>query len=163
MGCHSSIGVTVDSTFSFARKLPGKPGFAYQDLNGMHDAPQSGHLEPEILTYFKRVKGGDEFRANDEVLDRFFADGVPKEREVLRAARGGDKDLAWLLAPSRARALALNKAYMLLVREQAFEFGRDTLLAPPQNVHADIDNGETELGRAGMVYRDGRLWLDWTR
>ena len=39
----------------------------------------------------------------------------------------------------------------------------DTLLAPPANVHSDIRNGETELGRAGLLFNDGKLWLDWSR
>jgi hypothetical protein len=163
MGCHSAIGVTVDQTFSFARKLPGKDGWAYQDIRNMHDAPQAGHADPEVLTYFRRVKGGDEFRANDEILARFFPNGVLNETEVRRAAKGGDKDLAWLLAPSRARALTLNKAYMALVRDQKFEFGRDTLPSPPQNVHQSIANGDTGLPAAGLVFPDGKLWVDWSR
>lgn len=80
-----------------------------------------------------------------------------------RASSGGDRDIAWLIAPSRARALSLNKAYMALVREQGFEQGRDTLLAPPRNVHPRIENGETELGKADKIFRDGKLWLDWGR
>lgn len=163
MGCHSAIGVTVDQTFSFARKVPGKAGWAYQSLVGMHDAPQAQHADPEVLTYFRRVRGGDEFRANDEILSRFFPGGVLDEASVRRAQKGGDKDLAWLLAPSRPRALALNKAYMILVRDQRFDLGRDTLLAPPANVHKTIVNGDTELGVAGLTFRDGRLWLDWQR
>lgn len=163
MGCHSAIGVTVDQTFSFARKLPGRAGWAYQDLRGMHDAPQAGHAQPEVLTYLSRVQGGDEFRANDEMLQRFFPGGTLDEPAVRRAALGGDKDLHWLLAPSRRRALDLNKAYMVLVQDQGFERGRDPLPAPPRNVHASIENGETGLGAAGKVFRDGRLWLDWAR
>lgn len=162
MGCHSSVGVTVDQTFTLARKLPGKAGWRYQNIEGIKDAPQTGHAEPEILTYFKRVGGGDEFRANDEILGKFFPDGKLDEAAVRRAAIGGDKDIAWLIAPSHRRALDLNKAYMALVREGGYEFGRDTLLAPPRNVHAAIENGETDLGKQGKVFRDGRLWLDWT-
>ena len=41
---------------------------------------------------------------NDELAARFFPGGVLAEAEVRRAAKGGDRDLAWLLAPSRARA-----------------------------------------------------------
>ena len=72
MGCHSTVGVTVDSTFSFARKVPGADGWRHQDLRGIPDAPSHGSTEPEFLTYVKRVQGGDEFRANDEFLARFF-------------------------------------------------------------------------------------------
>jgi hypothetical protein len=161
MGCHNGIGVTVDQTFSFPRKLPGAPGWGYQSLEGMQDAPLAGHSEPEYLTYMQRVGGGDELRANEEMLARFFPGDVLDEAEVRRAAAGGDQDLAWLLAPSRGRALALNKAYWLVVREQSFVRGRDAVLAPMENVHAKISGEATELAAAGALYRDGRLQLAW--
>jgi hypothetical protein len=132
VGCHGGLGVTVDQTFAFARKVPGVAGWRHQDLRGIADVPQAGHADPEILTYLRRAGGGDEFRANDEMLTRLFRDGHPDEREVRRAALGGDRDITHLVLPSRARALALNKAYRLLVRDEA-----------------------------GKVFRDGRLWLDW--
>jgi hypothetical protein len=125
--------------------------------------PQLGHEEPEVLTYFQRVRGGDEFRSNDEVLQRFFdADGDVRRADVLRAAPGGDLDLRALVMPSERRALDLAKAYMVLVRAQRFERGRDALLGPVQNVHATIENGDTALGQSGLVFNDGRLWLDWS-
>ncbi|MCA8940882.1 MAG: hypothetical protein KDB07_13770, partial [Planctomycetes bacterium] len=163
MGCHGSVGVTVDSTFSFARKLPGLAGWKPQDPRGIPDVPQVGHAKPEYATYLERVRGGDEFRSNTEMIERFInSDGSVKASEAARAAIGGDRDIAWMIAPSRERALALTKAYMALVRRQDFVKGRDTLLAPPQNVHPAIENGDTELGQVGMVFQDGRLWLDWT-
>jgi hypothetical protein len=162
MGCHAALGVTADQTFSLARKLPGAAGWAYQDLRGLRDRPQVGHDEPEVLTYFRRVQGGDEIRANAELLARFFPGGVLDEAEVRRAAVGGDRDLAWLLSPSRARALALDKAYLAVVREQSFTAGRDPVLAPARNVHRAIEgNGSTELGASKHVFRDGRLHLRW--
>ena len=58
-----------------------------------------------------------------------FVPGGPgtevNEAEVRRAAAGGDRDLAWLLAPSRERALQLDKAYLAIARTQTFEHGRD--------------------------------------
>ena len=162
MGCHSTIGVTVDSTFSLARKVPGAAGWRWQDLRGLKDRPQAGHADPEVLTYFKRVGGGDEFRANTEVLARFFPGGVLDVAEARRAAVGGDRDLLHLVAPSRGRALALDKAYRAVVREQSYTLGRDAVLAPMKNVHAKIEgNGKTELGNASRTFSDGRLQLDW--
>ena len=161
MGCHSTIGVTVDHTFALARKVPGADGWRHQTLDGIPDVPQAGHSEPEVLTYFRRVQGGDEFRANGEILERFFPEGVLDEALVRRAAPGGDRDLRFLVAPSRERALLLAKAYMALVREQTFHLGRDTMIAPPRNVFEKVENGDTELGAAGRVFTDGRLWLDW--
>jgi hypothetical protein len=162
MGCHSTIGVTADQSFGFPRKVPGAEGWRHQDLTGIPDVPQWGHDEPEILSYFRRVRGGDEFRANTEILARFFDGGRVDAAEVLRAAGGGDRDIAWLLAPSRERALLLNKAYRALVQEQSFEHGRDTVPAPTENVHASIVNGSTDLASSGQVYPDGRIWLDWS-
>jgi hypothetical protein len=162
MGCHSATGVTLDQTFAFPRKVPGGEGFRPQDLRGMIDAPQLGHRRPETLVYFERAGGGDEFRSNSELAKRFFRGARVNEREVLRAARGGDKDLAFLLLPSRERAIALDKATMALVRAQAFELGRNGLLGPAQNVHAEIHETATGLEESGRVYADGSLRLDWT-
>lgn len=160
-GCHGGLGVTVDGTFALARKVPGAEGWRHQDLRGMPDVPQAGHPEPEVLTYLQRVQGGDDLRANAEMLARFFPIGILDRAEVLRAARGGDRDLAWLLAPSRERALLLDKAYMTLVREQSFERGRDALPQAAARVQPGIRNGSTDLARTGKVFHDGRLWLDW--
>jgi len=161
MGCHSAIGVTVDQSFAFPRKLPGGEGWAHQDLTGIPDAPQAGHTEPEYLVYFRRTLGGDEFRENREILERYFPGGKLEEAEVARAAPGGDRDITDLIVPSRGRALLLNKAYLALVREQSFQYGRDAVITPAQNVHRKIVDISTGLKDNGRVYRDGVLWLDW--
>ena len=161
MGCHSGLGVTVDQTFALARKVPGKEGWRVQDLRGIQDVPELGHAEPEVLTYLRRVGGGDELRANEEMLARFFPGGDLAASEVRRAAPGGDRDLTFLLLPSRERALALDKAYRVIVRGQRFDLGRDALAVPAVNVHRRIENGSTELGKSSRVYTDGRLRLEW--
>lgn len=163
MGCHSNLGVTVDNTFSFVRKVPGKDGWAYQDLRGISDVPQLGHSDPEFLEYLGRVGAGDEFRENDEVKERFFENGKVKSSEVRRAAPGGDKDFAWLVAPSEERAMKLNRAYMALVEEQRFDLGRDAPLAPPSNVFRKIETPSTGLVERNLVFQDGRLHLDWRK
>lgn len=165
MGCHGNLGVTIDQTFAFPRKVPGLAGWRHQDLRGLHDRPQVGHSRPEIRTYFERVRGGDETRSNEELVARFFVDGTPTA-EIARAAVGGDRDLAWVLAPSRDRALALDKAYLAIVREQSFTRGRDAMLAPATRVHRRIDDERTGLAvdaaaAAARVHRDGRLHLQW--
>ncbi|WP_419191320.1 hypothetical protein [Saltatorellus ferox] len=163
MGCHSAIGVTVDQTFTLARKVPGAQGWAYQDLAGMKDVPQAGHAQPEVLTYFERVRGGDEFRANREIHDRFFdADGEVRRAEVLRAAPGGDLDLRHLVMPGERRALDLARAYRVLVARQRWDLGRDVVLGgAATRVFPKIDNGDTELGKSGLVFMDGSVWLNW--
>ncbi|PTU28225.1 hypothetical protein [Stenotrophobium rhamnosiphilum] len=156
MGCHSGLGVTVDQSFGFPRKVPGSPGWGHQSLDNIPDVPQAGHVDPETLVYFRRAHGGDEFRANQEVLERYFPAGKLDEAKV-RAA----KDMRELITPSRERALALNKAYMALVREQDFVHGRDAVAQPATNVHTQIKNGDTKLKKNGAVYKDGTLWLEW--
>lgn len=163
MGCHGGIGITVDSGFGLPRKLPGAAGWAVQSLVGQKDRPQAGHAAGETLTYFQRVGGGDEFRANTEMQARFFPKGTLDEARVRRAAPGGVDDLASVLLPSRERALALNKAYWLLVRDQRFSEGRWPVLAPAKNVFTEIRNGDTALRAQQRVYSDGRLWLDWRK
>lgn len=156
MGCHAGVGVTVDSTFSFPRKVPGAGGWRRHDLHGLQDRPQVGHADPELLTYLRRVGGGDETRSNEELLARYFPGGQLDEAAVRGAA-----DLHELLTPSRARALALDKAYLAIVREQSFTRGRDATIAPATRVHPRIDAESTGLGEAGRVHRDGRLHLQW--
>jgi hypothetical protein len=161
MGCHGGIGVTVDSTFSIARKVPGAAGWRVQDLRGLADQPQVGHAEGELLTYLRRVGGVDETRSNDEARAKLIPGGVVDAATVRRAAPGGELDLMALLAPSRDRALALDKAYYQVVREQSFTRGRDALIAPASRVHRRIDNSETGLEAAGRFHPDGRLHLRW--
>ncbi len=163
-GCHGGLSVTVDTTFALPRKVPGADGWRPQDLRGMPDAPQVGHRDPEVLTYARRAGGGDELRANDEFRARFLPGGRPDEAALRRAAPGGDRDLFDLVAPSRERALRLDKAYMALARAQRFALGRDAPPAPPAHVHAAVEPGaSTGLEAARRVYADGRLQLAWPR
>ena len=163
MGCHSNLGVTIDQTFSFARKLPGPEGWAYQDVTGVPDVPMEGHETPEILEYFQRVHGGDELRANDEMRSRFWdAEGTLDEARVRRAAPGGDQDITALILPSRERAMRMIKAYMLVVRDQSYTRGRDVVLSPPVHVHRTIEAESTGLWARGNFHADGRLRLDWS-
>ncbi len=152
LGCHSTIGVTVDQSFSLPRKLPGAAGWGHQDLAGMADVPQAGSREPEIQRYFERVGGGDEFRANDEILRRFFQRGVLDRAAVRRAAPGGDRDIRDLLVPSRARALQLDKAYMSIVAEQSFALGRDAVTEALRNVHQRLDDSISTALKAMAVF-----------
>ena len=134
MGCHSTIGSTIDHTFSFARKVDGPRGWGYIDLHGMPDAPSFGETEGQILTYLRRAGGGSEFRANDEMRQRWFL--ASGEVDVDAVSRS---DVFALITPSPERALLLDKAYLVIVREQSFLRGRDPTVTPPVNVFAEIE------------------------
>lgn len=157
MGCHTSIGSTIDKTFSFARKIDGAAGWGYINLKGMIDAPNRGETQGEVLTYFERVGGGDEFRSNTEMLNKWFnRDGSVNRKKVLAA-----KDMYELITPSRQRALALNKAYKTIVTEQNFIFGRNATITAPQNVYQKIDNTSAPTLPEALLY-EWDIRLDWS-
>lgn len=137
MGCHSSVGSTIDKTFSFGRKRDGAAGWSYINLKGMPEVPNMGETQGEVFTYLQRVGGGSEFRSNPELEARFYlADGVTLNTVAVASA----KDVYDLITPSRERALALNKAYKVIVEDQDFIFGRDATATPPQRVLPMVDN-----------------------
>jgi hypothetical protein len=135
MGCHNSIGSTIDKTFSFARKRDGVAGWGYLELRGMPDAPNRNEHRGEIATYLERVGGGSEFRSNPEMQARWYLD----DGRVDAAAVAAAPDVYSLITPSRARALELNKAYRVLVEDQGFLFGRDATITPPAHVYQRVD------------------------
>jgi len=157
MGCHTSVGATIDQTFAFPRKLTGEKGWGYLNLHGMPDAPAKGESTGEILLYLSRVGGGDEFRQNEEMLERWFTpDGQIKNKQIRQS------DVYTLITPSATRAYALNKAYRLIVMEQSFIHGRDATIAPATNVYEYVTPEQTSpLPQTLRSTTDIRL--DWPR
>ncbi len=161
MGCHGNVGITVDQTFAFARKVPGAAGWRLQDPSGIPDVPQVGHTSGEYAEYLARVGGGDDLRANEEVAAKFLDGGALADERV--AAMLGT-DIAGLVTPSAQRAIALDRAYLATVIEQSYVWGRDARASPAKNVVDKIGNRRTTgLGEADRVFRDVRLQLDWSR
>lgn len=155
MGCHTSVGSTVDSTFSFARKIDGAAGWGYLDLRGMPDAPNRGERKGEIATYLERVGGGSELRSNPEIAEKWFTDG-----RIDPAKLSAAKDVYELIVPSRRRALELNKAYRVIVEDQDFIYGRDATVTPPMHVYESIDNEQTPTLPAERTFA-WDIRLDW--
>lgn len=153
VGCHKSIGSTIDQTFSFPRKVAGADGWGYIDLTDITDIPNIGEEDGEYLTYMSRVGGGDEFRQNQEMLDRWFDENGSVNRRVVEKA----PHIAALISPSRARARALNKSYLSVVREQSYIMGRDVVLSPATNVFREIDEDIWPLKREHRFIWDIRL------
>ncbi len=157
MGCHTSIGATIDKTFSFPRKVDGAAGWGYINLRGMPDAPSFGEQDGEILTYLERVGGGGEFRSNPEMYERWFdADSGQVDRIKVENA----KDVYELITPSRERALELNKAYRTIVADQDYVYGRDATVVPPINVYEHVDN-ETAPVLPAEFFRQWDIRLQW--
>jgi hypothetical protein len=155
MGCHTSVGATIDKTFSFPRKVDGAAGWGYIDLRGMPDAPNVGEAEGEIATYFARAGGGDEFRSNLEMVARWFNEDGTVDAEAVRG-----QDVYTLITPSRERALALNKAYRTIVAEQDYIFGRDATVSAPINVYRRVDP-ETAPTLSAELFHTWDIRLDW--
>jgi hypothetical protein len=142
MGCHGGLSATTDSAFAFPRKLTTGPAhgfYAWSTASRAAPLPDpvraDGH--GEYRTYLLRNPNGDEYRANEELNAKFFDQQRPRKATFARLAR----DTSVLLVPSSARALALDKAYWLIVREQSFVHGRDALLAPAANVLREVRAG----------------------
>ncbi|MFI9654400.1 hypothetical protein ABGV17_06680 [Guyparkeria sp. GHLCS8-2] len=156
MGCHSTIGATIDQTFAFPRKVTGAEGWGYLDLKGMADAPNVGEIDGEILTYFERVGGGSEFRHNPEMQAKWFTEEGDVDRAKVQAA-----DVYTLITPSPERALRLNKAYRVIVDEQSYIHGRDATMVPVENVFEEIDADESPL--PDELHYDWDIRLDWSK
>ncbi|MBF7073876.1 hypothetical protein ISG33_10740 [Glaciecola sp. MH2013] len=154
-GCHKSVGASFDQTFSFVRKAPGIDGWGYIDLASLTDAPNINEELGEYLTYMTRVGGGDEFRQNTEMLDKWFDDdGKIKASEVANTP-----SLQALIVPSPERARKLNKAYFTIVQEQSYLFGRDATISTAKNVIEKIDTEQAPLLDEHQYKWDMRL--DW--
>ena len=156
MGCHAARGATIDQTFAMARKITGRSGWGYINLNGMLDAPNMNETGGEILNYFKRAGGGSEFRENPEMLSRWFDENGMVNEEKVSAA-----DVYTLITPSRERALQLNKAYTQIVRSQSYIYGRDATWLPAQNVFLSIDESTPPLPSEHRHYH-WDIRLDWS-
>jgi hypothetical protein len=140
VGCHGGIGGTTDTIFSFSRKFTDsafRHGWYHWSQKGLRNQPEPIRHDGnyEYSYYLQQNGAGDEFRANQEVMDKFFDEEGQIKTEELEILHD---DMAHLLFPSRERALLLNKAYKVIVEEQGFVFGRDATVTPPENVHESV-------------------------
>ncbi len=157
IGCHSGIGAVVDSTFVFARKFdhtaPQRGWYHWsQSAGGFKNIPEPRLADGryEYTLYLEENRAGDEFRANDEVREKFFdANGTLKAPEIATL----HTDMAHLIVPSAGRALTLNKAYKVIVDEQSYIYGRDAHVAPVANVHERVDIDQSTGTGAVMMER----------
>jgi len=163
IGCHSHLGATTDSTFSFARKLEGVDKktneygwnhWSQKSLVGVKE-PQVSYYgfgkQYEYSFYLKNNHSGNEFRNNDEVQEKFFnSDGTVK-REMLEKLHN---DISVLLFPSKQRAIALNKGYRAMVEEQSFIYGRDANVKPMANVYQELLEPDATTSIEKVIVRE---------
>jgi len=138
-GCHGGVGATDDSIFSFSRRLGRgafRDGWYHWSERGLEKlGDRARGAEGEYVTYLRKNGASDEFRQNAEARSRFFDAGAKLRDDRIQVLKD---DVSSLLVPSPERALALNKAYFLLVREQSFRLGRDLVLDGAKNVHRKV-------------------------
>ncbi|TMO96770.1 hypothetical protein CWC11_21100, partial [Pseudoalteromonas sp. S3178] len=63
--------------------------------------------------------------------------------------------------PSKPRALALNKAYLTIVKEQSYLFGRDATIVKARNVLEQVDDSQQPLELEHRYVWD--MQLDWNK
>ncbi len=144
IGCHSNLGATADSTFSFGRKsghFSGKDGWYHWSQKGLKGVPEPKRADGkyEYSYYLENNHAGDEFRENSEVMAKFFDKEGNLKQSELKKLHG---DISHLLFPSSERALNLNKAYRVIVMEQSFTKGRDATITPAKNVHKEVEQDQ---------------------
>ncbi len=152
VGCHGAIGRGVDSIVSFPRKLSaGAAGDGWYHWSAAQPLGAIGDADGEYARYLRDNGAADEFRANDEAWRR-FVDGSGALDDLKVAAL--QQRIANLTDPSAERALALDKAYRLIVAEQSFVKGRLAVLAPlGQTVHREVEpNASTGIISAVRSY-----------
>ena len=143
MGCHSGLGATTDSIFTYSRKYDEpEGGWFHWTRHGLKNMPEQMSssdgkgLKPEYAAYLENNRAGDEFRENKEVIGKFF----DQEGHVGSGMKDKLKsDISVLLLPTSERALTLDKAYRIIVKEQSFIYGRDATATPPENVYKEIN------------------------
>jgi hypothetical protein len=137
VGCHSGIGATTDSNFSFARKI-GDNEIGY--LSGMTAyggarsplATSAQRLSPELHTVLKGYAA------------YFEHNGSLNDFRNLSADISGDltaQSLRSLFWPSAGNAMLLNKAYRTIVQEQSYVRGRDAIISPLVYILRKVEKG----------------------
>ena len=169
IGCHTNIGAIADSTFVYQRKFEKdsfNSGWYHWSKKGFKNIPdlKLENGETEYVRYLKENSYGDEFRTNEEIINKFFKKDWQKdskniEKDLIAKLENPDiklkqdwkfkldelekikNDISYLILPSKQRALELNKAYKVIVDEQSFIYGKDIHIKPALNVHKELEKG----------------------
>lgn len=157
MGCHTGLGATVDSIFTFSRKFApasyqrGWYHWTQKDLSGTPEQTTdygAAGTQYEYSYYLTQNHSGDEFRENSEVKDKFFNPDGSVKQDMINALHS---DVTVLLIPSAERALAMSKAYRVIVSDQSFVYGRDASVVPSANVYRSIDTDNKPTGITSVL------------
>lgn len=139
------------STFAFPRKLSGpgafRDGWYHWTQKGLSGTPDLVRADGQgdYAHYLRTNHAGDEFRSNAEVIAAWLEGGDLADDKAAALTA----DIAPLVTPSPERAIALDAAYRMIVREQSFVKGRDATITPQdatvwRRVEQDAPTGITE-------------------
>lgn len=138
VGCHSGIGATTDATFAFPRKVAASAPAHGWTHTAQHDSPQAqlalATAGSDIVNYLRQNHSVNPF-GEDAAVDAQLFDG--QGQLTVSSVRKLTTSLT-SLKPSASKALALDKAYRLIVQEQSYIKGRDATLEPPAFVHRQL-------------------------
>ncbi len=132
IGCHSGIGATTDTTFAFPRAIDWK----WMGTKSLKIADKNG----EYANYLLNNMSGNEFRDNNEVINKFFTKDLKPKKEAFKRLKN---NISYLLFPSLKRALNLDKAYRVIVKEQSYIYGREGHIKPLENVYKELKDGQS--------------------
>ncbi|WP_321275847.1 hypothetical protein [Thiomicrorhabdus indica] len=144
VGCHSGVGTTTDSSFSFPRRLGNdahQQGWFHWTQKTIHGISEPKWKDDtyDYTKYLIENHSANEFRTNAEVEAKFFDSSGNLKQEVVNQLH---EDISVLLTPSFDRAMELNKAYKVIVDEQSYIYGRDPHVKPLDNVWDVLPEGE---------------------
>ncbi len=152
MGCHSGIGATTDATFAMPRKLENiENDFGWQHWSqaGLEKIPDQivnykNHSNQfEYSFYLNNNHSANELGSNDEVKKKFFNPDGSAKKNIFALLRN---DISILLLPTKKRALELNKAYRVTVKNQSYIYGREGNSKPLKNLHKKVKpNQKTDI------------------
>jgi hypothetical protein len=133
VGCHSGIGATTDSNFSFARKLTdgGSDYFSLDASSPVKTSKESA--SPEIEKFLDEY---DFYFQTNGALNDFRNASVEVKLPVTR------QDIRSYFWPGAEDAVRMNKAYRVTVQEQSYTQGREPLVSPPDTMLRDIEAGK---------------------
>jgi hypothetical protein len=144
VGCHSGIGATADTTFSFSRKFDndsfkqGWYSWLEKDLSKIADPKRNDGLG-EYGYYLTHNPSGNEYRNTEAVKNKFYDKQGNKNTVAFNDLK---TDISSLLMPEVEHALIMNKAYKVIVDEQSYSQGRDGHVSEIINLHKEVELGQ---------------------
>jgi hypothetical protein len=139
VGCHSGIGATTDSNFSFARKLSAGDVEYFAGYTGKSlDKGRSRAVpyEGESANLKSIVDGYATYLEENHALNDYRSLNYDVHLPVDK------QEIGSLLWPDAENAKLMNKAYRVIVQEQSYTRGRDANVSPLPTIRREFEKDE---------------------